>query len=38
MVLISPEGEVLAKFAEPGYRSRPEFSAVFASVTALTAG
>jgi len=38
MVLISPQGEVLAKFAEPGYRSRPEFSNVFASVTALTAG
>lgn len=38
MVLISPDGEVLAKYAEPGYRARPEFSAVYASVTSLVSG
>lgn len=38
MVLISPEGKILAKYAEPGYRSRPEFSAVYVSVAALVAG
>ena len=34
IVLISPEGKVLAKFAEPGYRARPEFSDVYSQVTA----
>jgi peroxiredoxin len=29
IVLISREGQVLAKFAEPGYRARPEFSDVY---------
>jgi len=39
IVLISPEGKVLAKFAEPGYRARPEFSDVFSGVTdAVAAG
>lgn len=32
IVLISPEGRVLAKFAEPGYRARPEFSDVYDQV------
>ena len=39
IVLISPEGQVLAKFAEPGYRARPEFTDVFEQVSqAVTAG
>lgn len=32
MVLISPEGTVLGKFAEPGYRARPELSVVYDTV------
>ena len=38
MVLISPEGQILAKYAEPGYRARPEFSAVFESIASLVSG
>jgi len=39
IVLISPQGEVLAKFAEPGYRARPEFTDVYSQVTqAVSAG
>jgi len=39
IVLISPDGRVLAKFAEPGYRARPEFSDVYSQVTqAVAAG
>ncbi len=39
IVLISPDGKVLAKFAEPGYRARPEFSDVYSQVTrAVTTG
>ena len=33
IVLINPQGKVLAKFAEPGYRARPEFSDVYSQVT-----
>ena len=33
MVLISPQGEVLEKFAVPGYRARPEFAEVYAEVS-----
>jgi len=38
VVLISPEGEVLAKWAEPGYRSRADWSEVLAEVTAVVGG
>jgi len=34
IVLISPCGKILAKYAEPGYRARPEFAAVYDSVAA----
>lgn len=34
VLLVSPEGEVLAKFAEPGYRVRPDFPAMLDVVAA----
>ena len=34
IVLISPEGTVLGKYAEPGYRERPAFEEVLASAKA----
>ena len=34
VLLISPEGEVLAKFAEPDYRDRPDFPAMHETVAA----
>ena len=38
VVLISPEGEILAKWAEPGYRSRADWSTVLEQVTATVGG
>ena len=35
VVLISPEGKILAKWAERGYRSRADWSEVLAEVSAL---
>lgn len=35
VVLLSPEGTILAKFAEPGYRSRPDWDAVLDAVRAV---
>lgn len=32
IVLLSPEGKILAKFAEPGYRSRPDWDTVLKQV------
>jgi len=32
IVLLSPEGTILAKFAEPGYRSRPDWDSVLKEV------
>jgi peroxiredoxin len=38
VVLISPEGEILAKWAEKGYRSRADWSTVLDEVRALVGG
>ena len=38
VVLISPEGEILAKWAERGYRSRADWSTVLEEVTAVVGG
>ena len=38
VVLISPEGEILAKWAEEGYRSRADWSEVLEEVTAVVGG
>ena len=38
VVLISPEGEILAKWAERGYRSRADWSEVLEEVTAVVGG
>ena len=38
VVLISPEGEILAKWAEEGYRSRADWSEVLEQVTATVGG
>lgn len=38
ILFIAPDGTVRGKYAEPGYRSRPEFEAVLASVAGLVAG
>jgi peroxiredoxin len=38
VVLISPEGEILAKWAEKGYRSRADWSEVLADVTTIIDG
>lgn len=38
VVLISPEGKILAKWAEKGYRTRADWSQVLGEVTALVAG
>ncbi len=38
VVLISPEGEILAKWAERGYRSRADWSMVLEEVTAAVGG
>ena len=38
VVLISPEGEILAKWAEKGYRSRADWSEVLEEVTAIVGG
>ena len=38
VVLLSPEGEILAKWAEEGYRSRADWSEVLAEVSAIVGG
>ena len=38
VALLSPNGEILAKFAEPGYRGRPDWSTVLAEVGSLVNG
>ena len=38
VVLISPEGKILAKWAEEGYRSRADLSSVLEQVTAVVGG
>ena len=38
VVLISPEGKILAKWAEPGYRSRADWSEVLSAVAAVVGG
>lgn len=38
VVLMSPDGEVLAKWAEEGYRSRADWSEVLKEVTAIVGG
>ena len=38
VVLISPDGEILAKWAEEGYRSRADWSSVLEEVTELVGG
>lgn len=38
VVLISPTGEILAKFANPGYRSRPDWDAVLEGVQSALGG
>lgn len=38
VVLLSPEGTILAKFAEPGYRSRPDWDSVLDHVRTLVGG
>ena len=38
VVLISPEGEILAKWAERGYRSRADWSEVLEQVGAMVGG
>lgn len=38
VVLLSPEGKILAKFAEPGYRSRPDWASVLEEVRGVTGG
>ncbi len=38
VVFISPEGEILAKWAEEGYRSRADWSEVLEAVTAIVGG
>ena len=35
VALLSPEGTILAKFAEPGYRGRPDWSSVLSSVESI---
>ena len=38
VVLLSPEGEILAKWAKEGYRSRADWSEVLEEVTAVVSG
>ena len=38
VVLISPEGKILGKWAEPGYRSRADWSTVLDEVRSLVGG
>ena len=38
VVLLSPEGEILAKWAEEGYRSRADWSTVLEEVSAVVGG
>ncbi len=38
VVLLSPEGKILAKFAEPGYRSRADWPTVLEEVRKLVGG
>lgn len=38
VVLISPDGEILAKFAEAGYRSRADWSSVLDEVREIVGG
>ena len=38
VVLISPEGEILARWAEKGYRSRADWSEVLADATTIISG
>jgi peroxiredoxin len=38
VVLLSPEGTILAKFAEPGYRSRPDWDSVLEEVRTAVGG
>ena len=38
VVLLSPEGKILAKWAESGYRSRADWSSVLDDVTSMVGG
>ena len=38
VVLLSPEGKILAKWAERGYRSRADWATVLADVKRITSG
>ncbi len=38
VVLLSPDGEILAKWAEEGYRSRADWSTVLNEVTTIVGG
>ena len=38
VVLLSPEGKILAKFAEPGYRSRPDWDSVIDEMRSVVGG
>ena len=38
VVLLSPDGEILAKWAEEGYRSRADWSEVLEAVTEMVGG
>ena len=38
VVLLSPEGKILAKWAEEGYRSRADWAEVLEEVTAIVGG
>ncbi|MEM7218194.1 MAG: redoxin domain-containing protein [Pseudomonadota bacterium] len=38
VVLLAPDGEILAKWAEKGYRSRADWSTVLEEVTAIVGG
>jgi peroxiredoxin len=38
VVLLSPDGEILAKWAEAGYRSRADWKAVFSDVRTILGG
>lgn len=38
IVLLSPDGEILAKFAEEGYRSRADWSSVLEDVREIVSG
>ena len=38
LVLLAPSGEILAKFAEPGYRSRADWATVLGAVRKMMSG